>query len=110
MDVLRKEMDENIATAQDRYKRNFYRAVRRTPPLYVAQHVSVDRVCTQMTETEGMANALLTKLLSKTMGLFKVMSATLDIVIVDEDGTYSTVSIGKVMVAPYNAHDNDGTV
>lgn len=53
-----------------------------------------------MTDPAYMANTLLTKLLSKTLGPFKVISASLDTVTMDENGVHNTVSTHKVTLAP----------
>lgn len=55
---------------------------------------------TQMIESARIAIALLMELLPKTLGPFKVISAMLDTVTVDEDGIYNTFSIDRVTFAP----------
>lgn len=53
-----------------------------------------------MTESACLSMAPLRKLLSKTLGQLKVISATPDIVAVDENGIDSTFFIERVTLAP----------
>lgn len=61
-----------------------------------------------MTESAGMANASLTKLLPKTFGPFRVISVTLVIVTSNEKGIHNTVSMDRMTLAPGTARCNDG--
>lgn len=56
-----------------------------------------------------MANQSLTKLLTKTTEPFKVILGTPDTFKVEEKEIHSTVSMGRVTMAPGNAARNDGT-
>lgn len=62
-----------------------------------------------MTEKSLIANAPLTKLLSKTVGRFKVISETLDTVTVHEKGIHNTISMERLALATRDARGNHGT-
>lgn len=62
-----------------------------------------------MTESERVEDAPLMTFLPKTLGQFKVMSATSENVTVDENGTHNIVSVDRVTLYPYNTRSDDGT-
>lgn len=51
LDVLSKQLDAKLATAQARYERSFDRAFQRVRELYTGHHVFNNRPATQMTES-----------------------------------------------------------
>lgn len=79
-------MDAKLVNTRTRYKRTFERTARDTPQFYPGQHVFVNIPPGQMTESTRMENALITDLLSKTLRPFKVISATVYTITVDENG------------------------
>lgn len=62
-----------------------------------------------MTESASTENRLLTNLLSITFGPFKVVSATPDTVLGNDNGIHNTMSRNRVTSAPYKGRSNDRT-
>lgn len=101
-------MYAKLATAHARHKSSFDRSVRRTLQFNSAHHQFVDSLPAQTTELAGMEDVTPTKLLLKTLGLFKVIPAARDTVRVGESGIHNTVRMQRGTVATYNAQSNDG--
>lgn len=79
------------------------KTVRPTLQLFPRHHVFFYRPEAQINASAGMASALQTELLPKTLGPFKVMTEPLDRVKVDENGIQNSVLIDMVMV-PHTTH------
>lgn len=107
MDVFPKQWDAKIETAQVSYKRNLASTVRRTQQFHLGQRIFADKPLVQMTESECMANAPLTKCLPKTVGKFKFILVTPDTVAVNVNGIHNTLFTDKVTLAPRNARSKD---
>lgn len=108
LDILRKQLDVQLTNAQTCYKQNFYKTVRSTPKLYPGQQILVDGPSAQMSGSARMTNMSLTKFLPWTSDPFEAISATLDIIEVDENDIQNTISIERVTISLCNAGSNDG--
>lgn len=69
----------------------------------------VDKPPVQVAQSTIMPSAKLTKLLPKTFSSFRVISATLDIVTVEEYGNHNNPSIGRVTLLQCIAQENGGS-
>lgn len=78
LDVPHKQMNATFASAKVIDKGNFDRAGQSTPHIYPEQQVFVNTLADQLTEPVRMTIVLLTKILSKTLDSFRIISATLD--------------------------------
>lgn len=107
LDVLQKSMNEIHTTSQARYKHNFDKTFRSTPKFYSGPHVFGDRWSAKMTESSWIANARLTKLLSKTFNPLNVICNAQDSIAVDKYEIHNTVSTEKLILASYNVQSND---
>lgn len=67
------------------------------------EHVFIDRLPGQMTESASLANALLVRLMLKAFCPFKFISSARDTITVDETAAHNTVSFDRAAPDFYHA-------
>lgn len=95
------ETAKTLTKAQARYKRYLDRAVQFLPQFYMRQEVFLDRPPDQTKMTgKLLAISAKSKVMTKSTGLYMVLSATAYTVTLDEDSIPNTVSTDRVTLAP----------
>lgn len=107
LNVLRKQISAKPATAQACYKRNFDRTVRWILQFCLDSKVSLIHHQRKMTESARMPNVALIKLMSKTVGPFRIISETLHTVTLDENDMHNIVSPAWRTLSRGNAVEED---
>lgn len=107
--ALRARTGGILENAQARYERYFEKSIRVSPRLLPGQYVFLDRPPEQRTPAACFENELRSKLVSKTVQRFWIVSTTPDTVTVGEDGIHNSVSLNRVTRAPAEIAATDET-